>query len=859
MQSITNFILFIILSFVISCGEVNEGKGNNQTELDKRLQDLNCPIQKDNFKNILKLPIESDIECAYKKINFLIDSIVKERPELEAKHLSSNILKDFIRSFAPSAVDFIEYVDLFYELNQFVFGSDHLLLYSDDFLDLKKFALNMNAEFSRIHNLFEIPGSNVKVDYVAHKKNKQSVNDALTKIFIKATDPRYMDLYSIMSKKKRVSPFDINQLFIYFNPPEWTQNALFLKKLFLGGEQNILLRDELKVFLEKKIIPISTLIYDLVFYFQDNIVGLNTDLRYAEFSESILKLKKLITADNELELISFDSLVTSLKNINENWTTFNVGGNIFRLSEYKNEILRVKEIFLNSKNEMFNVGDIKHIVDLFYKFASLGEGFSKHYKINLKYLEKDTPEVKMEKLTEAAKAEHFSTFKDVLRKYRYFQNGNGIPTYGNFSNRNLSNIIFVGQMEFLLNHAIEFYRKTYPCDSSEEFDVYNYSKKIKFFDDYLCSSAKKKITKSLSVGQIYFFILEFRKLFHGLNIIKPGREDRSAENVALIPDLFIHSANDNGMIESNELLEFFMMIADSVKLRNNALSFNEMAKGNYKRCLISEGLYDSICIREKFPETLGLEITDGKSAFDFLPQFKKFYEKSLKEANIPMNRYVLTLEGYTKSCPYDNVPYNLSDIMGLYTGLFSVEATINRFDKNYVNDIEPHEVPKAYEHFYNGIEAIVVRLLGWSRVDLSVQATQDEEPNNWFGSLRESVETTINRLYNYRLKTVVKLVFKYLLKYKDVPYPLGFDNIKGLAAEFFNSEFGPVDRETIAQIIIILQKYAEQARVERYAHIGDEDFIPNAQYCASMAIPRISDPSELEKKQWQCIFEQNCE
>ncbi len=891
--------------FLQGCSDINDGKAKGTGQNPGFPE---CDVNSANFELLLEKPIRSDIECAYEKINWLVNNVREEQEEKgNTNILSKENLKLSIENREPEARKVLEYLDLFFDLNRFVLGSEEGLIIEDDFRALRDFLIVFNGEFSKIYKHFAAETRNNETLYNIHYNSLNEILSTLRYIILEAktADGEDISLKGLLSRHTDTNrEINLSELFDLLKVEEEGKSWLFLKKLIIGGDSNVITNTEFLEFLEKeiedesgkkvgvenKILKVVEVGYNLYrqlklrfdtpqkrYSFQNANYELAKELIYREC------IKNCKSSVLERRVYKEESLVNMMEIAR--WINYffaedlKFSGKTINLLNYDWEIGRIKEIFLGNNSNEITYKDVEKLFDLLSEITDIGDDFSVLFTHNqdlmLDKQQRITEKTPIKNLVKKQKSllkdsDNYNLFKYVLKTFRYFEGQNRIPIYSSEYHRDNKSIVFYGQFEHLLRKVAKFYERQYPCDKRKIYYIYNFEtgkkEPEKLFHDYYCDvgwrKRKEDYAGNVDLGQLYLIILEFRQLFREAGIIEKGKEDSSAENALTIPDLFIYSANDDGKIQVSELLEFFFGIFSAVEIKDDIVSQLRVnsdqnvpkdvyfAKADCQIVDIYKGepRYDTKCIRDHFYFFLRQKnAKHNDTHFKYLPNLEKFYDKYRSvdpndtSLTKELRRYTLLLEGYTKSCAYDNVPYSESDIMAVYTGMFSIESTMGKFDLNgdnilneYTNDAgeKINEVELAYQnHFKPGLWAIVQDFIKGEAEEQDNFKPYDPSKDPW----------------------IVRQVFQYLAKHKSLPDEFTWKTlVKGVGV--VTGGFPSIGRDGIASILVVLQNLTEPKRKIRYERAGKRYFTPEEK-CMKELPP---GETKLIRKQQDCLVDGNC-
>ncbi len=828
------FVIISMLALVLSgCGDLNDGKAMNPDRVIAELQATNCEVNTKNLEKILSEPIPNEINCIYDQLNVLMKLVRTERPELGGKNITRATLETFIRKYVPNAVEALDYFDMFFTLNGFIFGVADDILIQEDFRRLRDFLLMMNREVSEIYPYLEKLGDDERIGIKFHQNIKEQkiiktfdyiVNGARTK---DGEDISLLGLLEVRPTTQR--SMDITRLVGFFENDdngetiEEIKAFVFLKRVIFGGSKNIINNTEFANFLRNQLKSFLSSFYDV--YRHPNLSFDSESKRYELYGENIENIKNLIFNAGEESLVDFSDLFNLL--------------NIYRediLGKYSEldfhtlglEVLRIKQILIGQSKEnlkeIFTYQDFQTLLLEGSKVVERSRVNSIIFNENRDYLLNEKGKIVDDRMIRTSvnrSSDDFLSFMNTIKRYRYFKGNNELPFYGDDIHRNIETINLIGALDYAADKIYRFYENEYPCHSSEVFDVWNF-KPTQIHSDHRCKGTEDN-NATLNAGQLIFVVQEFRKILYETKIIGETREDKAGENVMNIPDLFMETGNDDGFSEPTEFIEFVLSLFDSMGVRKKVMPIIQ------ENCPVVDELPEfggerflTKCVRDQFYGTLSKSFEDeGKifRYFDSLPKFEEKYLdwKSYDDADRRLRRYTLLLEGFTKVCaPYDNIPYSEADIMGLYTSIFTVESTFNKFDLNGDNKIDKHESKKAYQHFERGLKSIL--------------------------------DTMINGI---KLGFLSKNFFKFLVDKKRAPLSSSafFKDVGDVLNVLLIYNFKPfpeIDREKIITVLTTLQDTGEPKRKKR---LGDA-YEDKETFCG-----RTNNTTTFERNEWKCYVE----
>ncbi len=801
MKKLNIIPLLSLFCFLFSCGDINDGQWFKDQVLDRRFASADCELDSESFSKFAEKDISEDIDCAYEQIDLLLDLTARENLNIPGKNISKKTLKSFLTQLLDDSDDIVDFLDPFFQFNSFLFNKEENYLVKSDLKSLRDLLIFFNKKSIQLNDflddeeisLAELSNNSLKFEKLL-KETLLGSNNSFLEVMNRNKELRSLDLNKLV--KNLGNLFDSKQL-------EKIDSLRFVKKIFFGGNDNELSNFELSEFLSDKIKD-----YSFLFYTAYKISDLkeSDDLeKYKLYEDLLFASESLIKEEVETkEKLNLEDLVEVLGVFKDEILG---QGSTLEVSKYKHEILRVKEIFIGNALQSFNTSDLKRIISegkvVLDKFIS----FSEIYKANENYLNNHRGAISNPSLlNNPVDSKRFKEFGEIVKKQRYFKGSDVLAYYGNQRKRNLAGINEMGLFYYALEKVIPFYERNHPCDKKNQILVNKFTKeasRLELPDSYLCDREDNALT--LKSGQLYLIIMDFKNLLYESKIVKKTREESSAENAASLPDLFLETANDNGKLEVAELSEFFSTLFSVIPMKDKVFSYFE------DKCGVIDNIpefggnqVDVKCVRKHFLdvfENIYQENNKTFSYYDYMPKLKKVLKAQENRGDKHLNdKYVMLIENYSRGCgPYENIPYNSFDLVGMYTGLLNIEATMNKFDKNGNNIIDPDEAEETYEHFKPGLLNVLDGIA----------------------------------------KKVPKQIFKFLLKYKRMPDPKK-DWFKVLTTFKMPS----ADRETIVTILVGLQTVGDQKRRERQ---GD-DYLSKGAFCQNRYKVKT-----LIRDQYECV------
>jgi hypothetical protein len=549
----------------------------------------------------------------------------------------------------------------------------------------------------------------------------------------------------------------------------------YVKKAVLGGPSQFITQKELRTLVEK-IPTLASVLYNLVRL--DNIIFQNETNRFQMYSLTLSQFESLLNSDGlgSEVIISNEDLYETLK-------LFKKEIGLKDPEKYYEAIEIGKEIIMGERGDVTAKG-LYSLIGQLSSIVQQGLVFSYNYELYGAELAKpDSVDPKVLKnpylySEDFVRYHHFEEFVKVARGFRFFKGDESAPYFGNEYRRNAKGMFEAGFYYYLLDIAFRYFEKKYPCNDTRYFTGNSLCRKG---EDY---------NGTLSTGQVEKIIFDLHNVLIDIDLVTPTLEAGTAGNVYLMTDLFQLQSNDDTWIGADEATEFVIQVLTATEMKKNIMS---SMRENCQPIFADidndqkvDEMFDVLCFRKNFFKVLKTKFKtpDGKNEFtygDYLPRLMKYHDTVVKQAGgaASMQYMVAKLETFARTCPDNKIPMSAGDIVSVFGGLFSIESTMIRFDKNKNNLMDAHEVEASWKHFKLAVENIL----------------RTTNPNHVDKALR---------------------VFQYLIKYKKIP----------TAKEMFwfittdKHKWTSANRTTIATILATIKSQAgNQEPIEKHCRL----------------------------------------
>lgn len=751
------------LVFLISCGESPTTDDSLSTTPELT---AGCEINEDNLDHFFSREVPEDIDCLKANLELFV-RVVKPDNSSSTGLLSQVTLERYIKEKEPKLIKILKYTPLFFSLSHLIFGDKLGYLTGSNIAPLTNAAIAINRELAAIYPILnELPKDEL---YRIHKSKSEMLIQTATRISLVLEG-----LFKKASVNEKplslVEAIDIFATDTNKDTLDKIKSLTFLKRIFAGGDYITLTQAELRKFVG--IIPqLTKLAFDLFRF--DTIVFERENFRYKYFREVVDTLEESLhfkdrpsatlfkIADVEGALLKFESDLGTKG-----------------LKDYFGIIPEVKSVFGGSTGDSFLRSDIDKFLFHTRELITFGEAFvdiyfAKNDKVsNQLILESHDQVVSSLILPNPKYSKQFKDFVRIARNYRFFRGDNPIPFYGDYYKRNLDGMIEAILLEYLYGVYAQYYEEKFPCDDKMFIRLRPFAdpnkcvknKEGQCIEDLRCKNGEDK-EKTLSQGQVEYIIVKLSTVFDKLDLITKQLEYSSAETTMLMNDLFQYQSNSNSLIDKFEIAEFGGQIISAIHMKGNIIkSIKEYCAGNISQHPSGHPIYQADCFRQNFLKVLyerferkGKNPGDLKIPFQYAEYVPRLIDY-LDDADTPLVTFVHKMEEFTRTCygffttpdepngsPKDDFLFE-GDLVGVYGGLFNIESTLTRFDKDPVdNFLKGPEVDIAYEHFKGAVQGLLSDVL------------EDLPPKyHW---ILDAIGPNL----------IAKKAFYYMLKYKELP------------------------------------------------------------------------------------------
>ena len=663
--SLFTYALIGTLLLTSSCGYMSDKPVEN-IDVYKSDELQTCQIDVDKLAKIFQENQVAQIKCIEE--NFI--QFTKYVKAKEPGKISEEELGLFVKRFFEKQSDkIIDSLSLIFQLNMILLKDEANKISNENITPLFGLLVQLNKEAVIISNIIKHMDSLPVNDdfWLVRKQFNESVNRfakaAYEVTVINNKEDTEINLAEFI--KDLGTKFKIDSI-----SEENVDSLIFLKKVLVGGDKEIITTQELRDVFTKLPILVNQ-IFDLYYIKRDHF---KTDEDLTKFYvKSFRQIKGQVNFNQaDFSLVTIDQVLGILEDF---VTEYDVKS--FKPSV---EILKVKlfggksdDISLADLGRVLNMGD-DAVERLYYMQVA--------YVTNIQILETEKklvstkllPLDKMPKLEVVKGKERLEelhqSFVDTASNFRYFRDKEfGASFYNRNIQRNKTGFVETNLSKWVAGKLLESY-----------------------------GHVDNKSNRQMTIQEFERFLYDAKPFLEAMKFWSPKMET-FARNAVLLADLFQAQSNGDLKMNINETSEYFTMLLTAIEA--SARIKTEMLrtcsyKGDEKSPLI-----DDKCFYTNYFPILLDQLGYGKK----LPKLNEYYKKESKEELV---NYIKGVAGFARDDSKDGVPVNTRD-MTLVTGaLLNIESTFIRFDRDQDNIIDYYELEEALQVY----ESVIIDMAG---------------------------------------------------------------------------------------------------------------------------------------------------
>lgn len=731
-SSLKTLIVLLVLSLAVSgCGDLLGSKVVKR-ELDtSTITNLTCELDVNKFSEIMNEVIESQIRCLGESLNVFIRIVKSGKPG----YLSLVQLEKYLATKPEIKPEVVRALKSVFDLGHLITGEEPGYISKATVDKVIEFAVTFNREAAK--NFQPIFRDTRPVSYIRHLSNRAQISEASKAILNKLGPIFNRDRGNQIHKINIISLLESFSTETNREHIDKAKKILFLKKVLFGGENEVLTHQELDRLIQhfniliqigldivryKHILLEQKSILDLLKFDVDALYKVITydvlDNRDGELLFTIneaIEAAKLFFDEDDFDIEKFRNLIGEGKKIVMKGNATEVRGiELKNLFGHAQSVLQTGTIFHRIWDtlsaELIRTDDVRP--DLFDDYRN---NYPKHDK-------------------------EVNQFERIARKYRFFKGEFLAPLYIRGSKRNAPAFFEIALFEY----AIQLVFSAYGVPSPNQDAVGGYS------------------IDKLKMQQL---VMRFRNELFELDLITPGREIGTADNISLLGTLFQYQSDKNGFMDVNEATEFGVALFSSLNISDDMHAYM-VEKG----CKADDfNRLEPACFKEHFWDALRKYYSAN------FPLLYKFIDENKGSGNSGANGIFLQKAiNAARSCNFytdgakEEIFYSKGDFMSILLALMHAETTVIRWDKNGNNIMDASEVMDAYEIYSPALDGFL-----------------EGKPGI--------------------IKSLKKQIYQYMIKYEQVPNEKEFSSIwkfvKFLLS--FNKK-APATRKTIVALLDVI-------------------------------------------------------
>ncbi|MBT6326573.1 MAG: hypothetical protein HOJ35_11435, partial [Bdellovibrionales bacterium] len=512
-KSLKYLIIVCTCLLIFSCGLTKDSPDEEAQTLGLNSIETSCSSKELRPHLILEQDISEDINCLEQGIN-QYTQIVRRK---ENSYILLSSLQKFINKFFPKKSEKTNQVlKLTLQVNSLLFND------KEDRVSISNIPL--------IFEILRLINSKGQLIYqLSSTLNASNYTSLKGKLHLLISEGLNRLQEILLKRSASNNTFDIIEFINTYNKItlqnkiklKSISHFLSLKKLFLGGNKNIITNNELSNLLGK-INHLTFSILDII-YINQNSYDIKT--KQLNYLNQIKNISKNIADQGEQEIIFYHEDITNLIDLFTNLNTKNlerslyilkekmIGGNAaeYRLVDIKKIILLVKDL---SEKLYFNT------VTFDYLQTEMDSSSQIHT------LNQRPPQLIYQGISKHKLYKYWKDFKKYIYQYRFFPAQNKIQQYDDDYHRSKYGLEQITFIRWILKHSLEVWGHSY------------------FSDEFM-----------LSKYELTDIIMDNEGILKELNLWRDDTEKFVSELITSI-DLFQYNSDGDGVLDAVEISEY---------------------------------------------------------------------------------------------------------------------------------------------------------------------------------------------------------------------------------------------------------------------------------------------------------------
>lgn len=656
-----NHLVIIPALLLASCGYVSDKPVENQ-DVYKTDELQTCKIDVSKLGEIFTADQKAQIRC-------LQENFVQFTKYVRSKHpgaVTEAELGIFVKRFFTEQSDaIVKGLSLIFQLNMILLKDEADRISHSKITPLFELLVQVNQEAVILTNIIKA------MDDKANQKDfwllRQKFNESTARFAKSAVgvienapgmDQKLNMREFIKDMSKKIGDHEIDN--------ETIDSFIYLKKVLVGGDEEILTTHELKEVITKMPL-IMGLVFDVYYVEGENFKSTAEEMKfYLQATRNIYHTIKFDQTD--FELMNSNQLVNLAEKVLKNYD----------VESFKPSIEALKQRFIGGQKDSVTLKDLQTVMAMVHDF------FEKVFFTHITY------DDGFNKLI-LAKKTALGPGEIVFRN---------IPGYEMFPNKTRLNQLFSSFNDTATNFR---YFRDYSTGAAV-YDTNILRNKDGFLESNIAKWVSWKLLKAyghldakgemqISMDEFARFLLDSKPLLEEFKLWSPNFKTFS-RNAILLADLFQQQSNGDQLININEATEYIGMLLTAVEVSG------KFSKNLTEACdpgiNPDDPVFDTDCFNNNFYEVILSKLSYDKS----FPRLETYFKTASKAESMD---YLKGVEGFARDNNAPGVPVGRRDATLILGAMINIESTFIRFDTNNDNIIDYNELSIAFLTYRSSI------------------------------------------------------------------------------------------------------------------------------------------------------------
>ncbi|MCO4794141.1 MAG: hypothetical protein KC493_10530 [Bacteriovoracaceae bacterium] len=604
-----------------------------------------CPVDTEVLRQILDRDVTKEIDCLEKNL----DKFAKFVRRQDQNVIKQDELETFILRFMNIEPKFIkDFLYIIFQVNSLILRDSPDTLHVNNikpFMDLIRAA---NIHGSGLKHIFIKIRAN---GYWNHRNEMMSslsgLADKINNIIEgRPNNNHFINTIPFLENVKEAAQIPDEN----FNL-DMVKSLLFFKRLFIGGERNVLTAVEVEGLI-RKVPEIIKSYYDFVEVKRHHF---DTDWEYYRYLLSNAHgLKSMLMEGHKTEVIlDHDELLDLFQRFLTEYNWKNVGDS---LKLFKKDIIGGDSHYYTLEDVRVILGFGQGALESLFFYTHAWDLLSDELERDKVITSLPFPESDEFKIISTPRLiELWDDFMTVTSKYRLFPEENGLTLFSYQYRRTKWGYLLQSIFRYGGNKLFQTYRTSRTSDGRWSIDKENIRKVI--------------------VG--YKGALEEFKMW-------PQDLDRLVRELMLGSDVFQYVSNGDGLLQMIEVVSYLPTIIGANKMGS------EIFEGLRKYCETDDLFnFEVTCYRENFFPTLFFDMNKK----EYFPNFYQYFKNA--EWSVTQ-QFLKDAEGMARIDPDPKVPVTKTDLSRMLTSMSNGEGLFLRYDKNKNHLLDRDELEDVF-------------------------------------------------------------------------------------------------------------------------------------------------------------------